>query len=1246
MASLARVGTVAALLLCSVMQAQAAVVLGNLQVEYRAKPLGIDVRQPRFSWQMEATAGERGVAQAAYQIDVRDPKGALVWDSKKVDSPEALHIRYAGTALKGSTRYAWTVTVWTQAGAKVTGSSWFETGLMDPTPGSAVWGGAKWIGGGSDDLVLYSPYLAIFDLRYVLAIAAGSTRASFVYGANDSRLMDAFKNIYQVESAKDRSYIKLELDISALGASPDGRARLHVYRAGYKDTDNPAKPFKTFDIDPAVVNDGNKNAEHVIEFKSAFGQITITIDGSSTFAGSAAPAADARGNALWDGRGAPPLDGPPTGGVPRGGRGGASSTVNLNPVGSGGNFLPFGMLCDMGFSVDPGQSATFRDVIVRNDRVPNNVLFRETLTGVYMGIYADAAKANAGFSVADGKYVVAGGSRGVFVVRNPSHHSMPMLRTTFRTSAKAIGSARLYVTARGIYEVYLNGGRVGDDYYNPGLTQYNVTHMYQTYDVTSMLKPGANALGAMLAEGWWSGLLSFGNIWNHFGDRQSLLAKLEITYKDGTTETVATDDRTWKFYGNGPIVYSSLDFGEVHDSSREAAVAGWTTPQYNDGAWKRAVVVPLEGTTFSGTEGGGRGGPGVPFTFDKLQLIGQIGNSAGLFRTVTARSVKEVRPKVFVYDLGQNVVGVPKVTIASGKPGAKLTLRFSEMLYPDLPESGKNVGMIMTENYRAALSQDVYTMKAGPQTFQPKFTSHGFQYVEITGIDQPLPLTAVQGVAISSVRSLTADYKTSSEKVNRLWSNLVWSNVDNFLTIPTDCPQRNERMGWSGDINVFSRTATYVSNADQFLARHMYAMRDVQTPAGRFTDVAPVGGGFGGVLWGSAGIVVPWETYLQYRDAGLLEQHYPAMAAYVAYLETTIDPKTGLSSDGQLGDWLGPQNNALGSPFLVTAYHAYALGIMAKAADVLGKPGDAAKYREQYQKRKAYFNRTFVSADKKTLATGGGGMGGGPRGAAPGAAPEFRLADTQTSYAVPLAMGLFHSDLEAQMVQNLADTVTRENRDDGGVVRPKYLADDRLHRHVVDQHGPVAARPRRPGVQAAAERSVPVVALRGRPGRDVDLGAPQRLHGRERVRRQQQHELVQPLLVRRGRAVDAGVLARHRARRARVPEVHPAARARSDRRDDVGRGLLRFDVRPDRQRVEGRREVAHLQGDGSREHHGDALPADLGARRGEGRREGRPRRERHRVREVPRTARRYTRCSPAVTRSPRPGRGRAGTNAE
>ena len=966
-------------LLGTIVQANAAVVIENLQVEYRKTPMGIDVAQPRFSWQMATTKGERGYAQTAYRIEVKDPKGNVVWDTQKAEGAISLGIKYAGSPLKAATRYSWTVTVWNQAGAKAAGTSWFETGLMNPAPNSSAWSGAQWIGGGDEDLVLYSPYLAIFNVKYALTIAEGSTRASFVYGANDSRLMDKNKNIYQVESGKDQSYIKLELDISAVDGTPDGKAKLNVYRAGYKDTDTPSKPLQTFEVSTEFINNANKNAEHVIEFSSAFGRIDISIDGKTSFTALPCPCRPGRsGQAQLQ----PAAASCRRQGGPGGRGGGAANSVNLNPVGSGGNYIPFGMLCDIGFSVDPGQNATFRDV----DRCVTTVFptissSSENLTGAaYKGIYADfAAAANSGFSVANGRYVLAGGGKGVFLVRNPSRNSTPMLRTEFKTSGKNIEGARLYVTARGIYEIFVNGKRVGDDYYNPGLTQYNITHMYQTYDVTGMIKAGENAMGAMLGEGWWSGLLSFGNIWNHFGDRQSLLAKLVITYKDGSSDTITTNDQTWKYYNDGPLLYGSLDMGEVYDATREPAVEGWTTAAYDDSKWKNAVVVPLEGTAFSGTESGRGGGPATPFNYDKLSLIGQIGNNAGVFKILTAQSVKEVRPGVYVYNMGQNLVGVPRISIADGRAGGKITLRFSEMLYPDLKESGKNVGMIMTENYRAALSQDVYTMKAGSQVFQPRFTSHGYQYIEITGIDKPLPLEAVQGVAISSVRELTADYKTSNEKVNRLWSNLVWSNIDNFLTIPTDCPQRNERMGWSGDINVFSRTATYVSNANQFLTRHMYAMRDVQAASGRFTDVAPIGGGFGGVLWGSAGIVVPWEVYLQYKDVGLLERHYPAMVAYMDYLETTIDPKTGLSSDGQLGDWLGPQNNLLGSAFLVTAYHAYDLGIMAKVAEILGKPGDAEKYRGMYEKRKAFFNATFVNADKKTLGIGGG-RGGGGRG--------------------------------------------------------------------------------------------------------------------------------------------------------------------------------------------------------------------------------------------------------------------------
>lgn len=999
------------------LSADAAVSLKNLKVEYTSTPVGIDVNTPRFSWQMTAAANERNIFQSAYQVVVKDNDGRLVWDSKKVSEGKSIGIVYSGETLKPMTRYSWTVTVWDQANKPVSETSWFESGLMNP--GMDAWEGAKWIGGGSEDLPLYSPYLVIYNVEFTLEIGKGSTKAGFIYGANDSRLMDKNKNIYQIENGKNQSYIKVELDISKVDGSESGLAKFNIYRAGYQQTDNPSVPFKSFEVKKEFINNENKNSRHKISMTSIFGQLTVTLDGNASFF-----------------RTEPVQQQQNTQQPPVIGRQPAGATVNLNPAGNGGNYIPFGMLCEMGFSVDAGQKATFSDLVVRNNRFPNAVLFSENLAGTdYKGIYAvHSNDPTTGFSVDDGSYYLDGGGKGLFVVADPSRNSAPMLRTGFSTGEKNIKAARLYVTARGIYEIFINGKRVGDDYYNPGLTQYNVTHMYQTYDVTGMVKTGKNALGAMLGEGWWSGLLSFGNIWNHFGDRQSLLAKLVITYTDGSRNVITTNDSTWKYYNNGPIVYSSLDMGEIYDATREAEISGWSTPAFDDSNWKNAVVIPLMGTTFEGSSTE-RDGTVTSFDYAKMKLIGQIGNNAGILKEINARSVTEVRKNVFVYDLGQNIVGVPRIAIDNGIKGKKITLRYSETLYPDLKESGKNTGMIMTENYRAALSQDVYTMNPGKQVYQPKFTSHGFQYIEMTGIEEPLPLEAVRGVAISSVRELSADYSSSNPDVNKLWSNLVWSNIDNFLSIPTDCPQRNERMGWSGDINVFSRTATYVSNSDQFLTRHMLAMRDVQTPKGKFTDVAPVGGGFGGILWGSAGIVVPWEVWQQYGDKELLEEHYPAMVRYMEYLETTIDPKTGLSSDAQLGDWLGPQNNLLGSAFLATAYHAFDLRIMSEVARVLGKNHDAEHFRSLFEKRKEFFNKTFVNEEKKTLGLAGGGRGFGGQPAEP---PQFKVADNQTSYAVGLAMDLFNDENKPYMVRNLASAIERKNTDDGGVSRPEY----------------------------------------------------------------------------------------------------------------------------------------------------------------------------------------------------------------
>ncbi|MDD8026946.1 MAG: family 78 glycoside hydrolase catalytic domain [Acidobacteriota bacterium] len=976
----------------------------SLTVEYVTTPIGIDVAAPRFGWRMAAPAGVRDCAQTAYRIMVKNPAGGLMWDSGKTAKAESLEIPYAGAPLQAATRYDWTATVWDRAGAAATESSWFETGLMNPDPGLSAWDGATWIGGGDEDLVLYSPYLPAYAIGYSLAIAEGSSRAGFVLGANDSRLMDKNKNIFQVQSARDKSFIKVELDVSGVDGTDAGRAKISVYRSGYSDKDTPDKSLKSFAVKKELINPGNKYASHAVEIKGLYGDLTVSLDGQEDFFEEIQPAV------------------PEAGSAPRVRR----ATVNVNPLGTGTDIIPFGMLCDIGFSIEAGQKAAFADLKVSHVRKPGHVLFREDLAGpAYDGLFkAFAADPDSGFRVEGGAYRLSGGKSGAFVAADPSRNAMPMLRTRFAAADRKIRAARLYITARGIYEAYLNGKRVGDDYYNPGLTQYNKTHMYQTYDVTSLLAPGPNVLGAALGEGWWSGQMSFTTDWNYFGDRPSLLAKLVIAYEDGSRDVIVSNARDWTYFNRGPIVYSSLQQGEVYDAAREAAVEGWTTAGYDDRTWEKAAAVTLEGSAFPG------------FDYKKLILIGQIGGNPGVFKTLTAQSVKEVRPGVFVYDMGQNFVGVPLISFPNGKAGRRITLRVAEMLYPDLKESGRNVGMIMTENYRAALCQDRYVMKDGPQVFQPRFTSRGYQYLEITGLSEALPLTAVKGVTISSIRELSAGYESSNPKVNRLWSNLVWSNVDNFLSVPTDCPQRNERMGWGGDISVFSRTATYVSNAGPFLRRHMLASRDMQDANGKFNDIAPIGHGFGGVLWGSAGMTVPWEAYRQYGDVELLREHYPAMTAYIDFLAKSIRKETGLSYDSALGDWLGPQNDQLGTDFLVTAYHVYDLEIMTRVASLLGRSDDAARFQVLRDERKAFFNKTFVNADKKALGTFRPRRSGGARAVPDGL--EFRVADTQTAYAVGLALGAFSDENIPFMAANLKAAVERENKDDDGILRPRY----------------------------------------------------------------------------------------------------------------------------------------------------------------------------------------------------------------
>ena len=671
--------------------------------------------------------------------------------------------------------------------------------------------------------------------------------------------------------------------------------------------------------------------------------------------------------------------------------------VDVGPLGHGGDYIAYPQLSQIGWLVKKGSTARVSDIEVREVRKPNALLYHLD------GMTAEGS---------DQKVLV-----------DPTYGGMPALRSAFKVKGKEVESATLYATARGIYEISINGARVGEDYLAPGLSQYNKHHYYQTYDVSPLLRGGKNDIQVSLAEGWWSGDITYGGgNRNYFGDQLAFLGCLDVQYTDGSSTVVVTDPSKWEVTTDGPVVYASLFQGQVTDARKSIESA----------VWHSAEEMVLEGHISDATFG-----QTAPRTdeYDDWQLVRQADPSPRVFAVLTAQSVTEVRPGVFVYDMGQNFAGIPSITLRGLQEGQQLRFRYAEVLYPDMPEYKGNEGMLMLENIRGAMAQDIYVASgASEELFEPHFTQHGYRYLEITGVSAAPAPADVKGLVISSVQDFTAHYECSNPLVNRLWENIKWSMLANFISIPTDCPQRNERMGWSGDLSVFSRTATYLSDVDDFLTRHMQAIRDVQMPDGRMPDVAPLGGAFGGLLWGSAGITVPYECYRQYADTAILEQHYDAMWRYMELVaDKYIEKDTGLMTQGNrgfggLGDWLGPQNGQLDNSSIWDAYYIFDLQIMEETARVLGRSEDEALYAKRLAERKQEFvSRYLDPATGRFIASDYvRGRSGQP-------------IHVQGSYVLPLAFGIIDDDaLRAKVADNLAQTLLRPGITDNGINCPPY----------------------------------------------------------------------------------------------------------------------------------------------------------------------------------------------------------------
>lgn len=547
----------------------------------------------------------------------------------------------------------------------------------------------------------------------------------------------------------------------------------------------------------------------------------------------------------------------------------------------------------------------------------------------------------------------------------------PFLRREF-SIARSIRRARLYATALGVYELQLNGNRVGSDLLTPGWTDYHVRLQYQTHDVTELLREGDNAIGAVLGDGWYAGTIGWEAKRNHYGPYPlRLLAQLEIDYSDGTKDIVVTDG-AWRG-SSGPIRTSDLLMGETYDA--RLMHDGWSEVGFDDSSWVGASVLTPPGAT----------------------LVGQ--HSPAIHRTqeIVPAARTEPAPGVYVFDIGQNVVGRVRLHIRA-ESGTRVTLRHAEMLQPN--------GHLYLDNLRTAAATDTYiTRGQGLEVYEPRFTFHGFRYVELTGYPEEPPLDAVTAVVIHSDTPVSGTFETSHPGLNQLQSNIVWSQRGNFLSIPTDCPQRDERLGWTGDAQIFAGTACFNMDVAAFFTKWLRDLEDAQSPEGAFPDVAPkvIVTTDGAPGWGDAGIIVPWTLYRCYGDERLLESNYGAMQRHVDFIRRANPDLIRRNRVGNnYGDWVAIDSDTP-KELLATAFFAHDAELMSQIASVVGRDNDAVAYRELFEAIRTTFQEEFMEDDARLAG------------------------DTQTGYVLALRFGLIPDDQRVVAADHLVRAIAEKD---------------------------------------------------------------------------------------------------------------------------------------------------------------------------------------------------------------------------
>jgi alpha-L-rhamnosidase len=566
-----------------------------------------------------------------------------------------------------------------------------------------------------------------------------------------------------------------------------------------------------------------------------------------------------------------------------------------------------------------------------------------------------------------------------------------MLRKAFELPARPV-RAVLYASALGVYELHLNGQRVGDHVLAPEWTDYHKRVQYQAYDVTALLRNGDNVVGAFLGDGWYAGRLGmsdglFQKLRGVYGRKPYLIAQLEIQLEDGRPLTVVTDP-SWFSAKSGPIRRSDLLDGEVYDATHD--LPGWDAPGFQAEDWRPAGVLDSAAP----------------------QLVAQPNEPIRITRELRPVALTEPKPGVFIFDLGQNMVGWCRLRL-KGPPGTQVTLRYGEMLNDD--------GSLYTANLRSAPQIDRYTLRgAAAEVFEPHFTYHGFRYVEVTGLQQKPSRDTLAGCVFHSSSPEAGQFECSEPMLNRLWQNILWTQRANLMSVPTDCPQRDERLGWMGDIQAFSQTGIFNMDLAGFFTKWLQDIRDAQADDGRFADFSPHPYGpnerfSGAPAWADAGVLVPWRAYVNYGDKRILERQFDAAERWIEFVRAHNPDLIWRKNRGNdYNDWLNgdtlrqqgwpSRGAAVPNDLFATAFFAHSTELVSKMAKALDRPDDARRYAALSDAIKAAFRRAFEQPDGALLG------------------------NTQAGYALALHFDLLPQAARAAAAKRMADGV-REYHD-------------------------------------------------------------------------------------------------------------------------------------------------------------------------------------------------------------------------